>query len=557
MLKLKNWKEKFLDSNSEKRSLSQNDIRSYSTSPVNIKLDQKQVTLLTKWLEQLNREKLITITDQNDIVIMVGGKDDQTQQIFINSNDIDLYLGTNIGYNRTTYESDTINMSDIARILLIFGYVHESSGQLSFNAQTIALDNNELKWLTSIVREARPNPKSGETQVSLFDGENTQLLCIPYEHMPPTNDIYTVANYLFQNGNVRYDVNTGSYAYRYVEPDILLDEKIKSPERIRQHQFLSFHIRRIHVDRLNKRVELEFRYEPTRNLVLPARWYHQVLSHHFDRDYIIDILLANGGVIDWNTFIFMGNTYSLQETRRTRANSTSTSPTYLKPVNLSLKEKNDLIRRYINIIIENDGAKQDETNQLFVLENPTDGRRLYFTQEHSHFIRENQFHREDVIHVLIQNGQIKQDPFDYLLLYYNNQYIRLPSSFIRSSTGSLQNSNNGTYPLDKRTSLDSQRTYTSNTTTTVRNSEAEVLERYRNIIDYMCRHGLVIWDKPSKLIRLHFTDQTLLLPIDHLRSIIDPRFMSSSSNIEGVLPFTSRQLSQWLINNSYMTRKNF
>jgi hypothetical protein len=73
----------------------------------------------------------------------------------------------------------------------------------------------------------------------------------------------------------------------------------------------------------------------------------------------------------------------------------------------------------------------------------------------------------------------------------------------------------------------------------------------------MYRHGLVTWDKPSKLIKLHFSDQNLLVPIDHLRSIINPRIASSSSTTNAVLPFTSRQLSQWLINNSYITKNNY
>ncbi|CAF3723935.1 unnamed protein product [Rotaria sp. Silwood1] len=87
----------------------------------------------------------------------------------------------------------------------------------------------------------------------------------------------------------------------------------------------------------------------------------------------------------------------------------------------------------------------------------------------------------------------------------------------------------------------------------VQETQAEFLTRYHNTIDYMCRHNLVTWDKRLKLIKLHFADQTLLLPIDHLRSILDPRIMASSSTVEDVLPFHSRQLSQWLLNNSYMT----
>ncbi|CAF4590729.1 unnamed protein product, partial [Rotaria magnacalcarata] len=80
------------------------------------------------------------------------------------------------------------------------------------------------------------------TAIDLFDGENTQALHIPYEHMPPTNDPYIVANYLYQNGSVRYDIDTGNYAYRYIPPDIPLDEDTNTPERIGQRQILSSHI---------------------------------------------------------------------------------------------------------------------------------------------------------------------------------------------------------------------------------------------------------------------------------------------------------------------------
>ena len=245
MFKSKKSKQKHLRSNSETRSSIPNDYESIYSPTLsrnnNMTLDENQVRLLTNWLEKLNKEKLIIITDQNDIVVMPEGKNDQTQQIFVNCNHIDDYI------ERRINKSHIISMFDLAQILLLFGYVTESSGQLSFVAETIASDSNELKWLRSIIQDARPNSKSNETHVKLFDGENTQVLSIPYEFMTPTNSIQIVANYLFRNGHVRYDVDTGTYAYRYVEPDSLLDDKIKSPERIRQHQFLSFHIREIHI----------------------------------------------------------------------------------------------------------------------------------------------------------------------------------------------------------------------------------------------------------------------------------------------------------------------
>jgi hypothetical protein len=546
MLKLKSFKEKLLQPYSEKYPLPHNNSKSSSISADNAVLDERKVTILTQWLDRLNREHLISITDQNDIVIMPGGKNEPAQQIFINYDDISAYMEAKTGGNKSHSENGIINMVDIARILLQYKYVNESSGQLSFETYTIALDSDEMSWLISIVRDARPDPQSGETLVNLFDGENTQLIRIPYKHMAPTEDARTVAAYLFRNGQVRYDVDTGTYAYRYVEPDILLDEKTNSPERIRQHYMLSFHIRRIYVDEQNKSVELEFLHEPNQPLVLPASWYHQASVHHFDRSYIIDILLANGGIIDRDTFVFMDRVYSLQEPHNITFNSALTPSTILRMVNLSPRQKYDLIRHYINLIIKKNGTKQHETSRLIVLENPTDGRQLYFTSEDSQYIRKNQFRRQDVIDVLFNYGQIKQDQSGHWLLYYNNQYMQLPPSLIPSPISSSQFMSNLTQSPDRQVSL------SQITAITADDTQVEFIKLYHSIIDYMCRHGLVTWDKELKLIRLHFTDQTLLIPLNHLRSIVDPRVASSSSTIDGVLPFSSRQLSEWLINNSYI-----
>ena len=252
----------------------------------------------------------------------------------------------------------------------------------------------------------------------------------------------------------------------------------------------------------------------------------------------------------------MGHTYSLQgESNINKINSTSMpslSSNYFKTVNLSLKDKTDLICQYIDLIIEMDGVKQDKTNQLLVLENDADGRKLYFTSEHSLFIKQNQFQRQHVIQILVKYSQIKQDQFDKLFLNYNNQYIRLPSSITSSYS---QNLNNRTYSSDQQMPPTIQQMFSSNARSGS-NSEQDFIKRYDYIIDYMCRHGFVTWDKTSNVIKLHFADQNLLLPINHLRSIINPRILSSSSSLkDGVLPFTSQQLSQWLRNNSYITRK--
>jgi hypothetical protein len=602
MSSLKNFMQKCLQSQPEKRRLPQNDRRISTIRTNNAALDEKQVILLTRWLNQLDRENLVTITGQNDIVIMAGGMNDRNQQIFINSDDVHDYMRMKTGSNKAIDERSTIGISDIARILLIFGYVNESAGQLSFKAQTIEVDSDELRWLMSIVYDARPDPQSSETHVKLFDGENTQLLSIPYEFMAPTSDVRTVANYLFRNGHVRYDVDAGVYAYRYVEPDILLDDQTQSPQRTSQRQLLSFHIRRIHVNEEKKRVEVEFLYEPLHGLVLPARWYPQLLAHRFDRNYIIDVLLANGGVIDRDTFFFMGHTFSLRGPRIIRSASASQSPTYLTATSLPSKQKYDLIRHYVDYISAHDGTKQDETSRMLILENAANGHRLYFTPEHSQFIRRNQFQRQDVIDLLVTHGQIKQDSYGNWFLYYNDQCIQFPRSIISWVTTPQQNTSNIIrprseqlysstqqlyrprserlysstqqlyqprserlysstqqlyQPRSERLYSSTQQLYRPVTKTTINDSEAEFRERYRNTIDYMCRNGLVTWDKRANVIKLQFSDQTSLLPIDHLRSSIDSRAWSSGSTAAGALPFTSRQLSEYLLNNSYITRKTY
>ncbi|CAF0965540.1 unnamed protein product [Adineta ricciae] len=546
MSKLKSLKQKFIRTKStEKHHLVLNHGHSSRAPSERDGLDENHVNLLTNWLEQLNRERLITRTDQNDIVIMPGGKHDQAQQIFINYNDIDSYMKTRGNQDLDPNEADMINMLDIARILLRFEYVQESSGQLSFMAHTIALDSNELQWLMSIIRDVRPNSETFETDIKLYDGESTQTLSVPYEHMTPTDDVRTVAIYLFQNGHIRYDAETGSYAYRYIEPDVLLDEKTKSPERIRQHHLLSYHIRQVYVDKQNKRVEVEFIHEPERYLVLPTHWYYRAEEHDFDRNYIIDILLANGGRVEHDKFIFNNETYSLREARNIRTTSARTQSTMMKILNLTPRQKHDLIRCYVDLVIENDGTKQDESNELVVLENPTDGHHLYFTPEHSQLIRQNQFQRQDVIHILVKNSQIRLDESGSWLLYYNKQHIKLPSSIIPSSSTITAS--------EPSVSLQD----ISEAMAAVHDVQSDNFEQYHRIIDYMCRHGLITWDKKAKLIRLYFTDQILLLPMDHLRSILDLRIVSSAVAHDNVLPFRSRQLSHWLLNNSCMKLGSF
>jgi hypothetical protein len=450
-------------------------------------INDDQIQILIQWLQKLNHEKFITITEQNDIIIFV----EQDQQIFIHHNDVKTYMNTR--------KTEVVNMNDIAHILLLYNYVQYSSGQLTFGTQRIQLDTNELLWLQSIIGNIRLIEQSSETEVELFDGEQTQILRIPYEYMTPTNDSKIVADYLFRNGNVRYDDETGNYAYRYVTPNIPLRERINSD----QHQLLSSHIHQIHIDEDNQRIDLEFFHNQNNYLQLPSSWYHQALEHHFDRSYIIDMLLTNGGILTQDNFTFNGQSYSFQT-----------------PIsNLSSKEKEDLINNYVEHIHNQDGIKYDQTNHLLLLENPSDGSQLFLTREHTQFIHQNQYRRQDVKHLLVQHSEIKQDQFGNYLLYYNNQFIQIP----------LTKTTKENVDLSKET-------------------ETEFLDRYYAAMDSMYNHGLITSNKRLRFIQIHFSNQILTIPIDQLRSIIDIKILHST--IENILPFNSRQLSQWLLKNS-------
>jgi hypothetical protein len=537
MLTLKNLKQKFFQPTSKKLRLSSN--KSSKKTTTIKKVDDEQVTALTQWLDQLNRQKLITITEQNDIVILPVGEDDQEQQIFINHDDVDTYMEVKLNAPNADEETEIIGMTDIARILLSYDYVQYSSGQLTFGAHSIALDRNELVWLRSIIRGVRLNEGNRETEVDLFDGEHTQVLHVPYEHMPPTNDHRIVADYLFKNGNVRYDVDTGNYAYRYVPPDIPLDDEDDSPERIGQRQILSSHIRHIHVDEDNERIELEFLHDPNHRLLLPSRWYRQALVHRFDRAYIIDMLLANGGVIDHDTFMFNDRTYSLQIPRV--ASAAGTTGTNLQTLKLSNKQKQEVIERYVELVNKQDGIKRDNTNDLLLLDNPSDASQLYLTPEHSEFIYQNKYRRQDVVRILMKHGQIKQDEFGNWLLYYNNQYVQFPPSITpQTNTSNGQRSIRSTAIVEEDDPQFRARL--------AQESQAEFLERYHGTIEYMYRNGLIVCNKRLRLVQLHFSNQTLTIPVDQLRSIVDTRILNSTA--DNNLPFVSRQLSQWLLNNS-------
>ncbi|CAF1247307.1 unnamed protein product [Adineta ricciae] len=550
MLKLKNLKQKLFQPTAKKLRLTSN--KNAERTP----LTEDEVNHLSQWLDQLNREKSITITEQNDIVIFPRGEDDQEQQIFINHEDVDAYMENKINSSKPSDNPEVIGMNDIARILLLYNYVQYSDGQIIFGKQRIALDQSELLWLRSIIQGVRSDGENRETEIDLFDGEHTQIIHIPYEHMPPTNDPRLVADYLFRNGHVRYDADTGSYAYRYVQPDIPLDDEIDTTERVGQRQVLSSHIRHIHVDEENERVELEFLHDPNHRLELPSRWYRQAASHGFDRGYIIDMLLANGGLIEQDTFVFNGRTYSLQVPRI----ASTTLATDLPTVKLSNKQKQELIEQYVETISKQDGIKHDNTNNLLLLENQSDGSQLYFTPEHSDYIHQNKYRRQDVTRLLFKHGQIKQDEFGNWLLYYNDQYVQFPASIIPATTttttttpSSSQNMSNVIRSLGQR--FTRHRTNTGNDETDeqfrtrlAQETQAEFIERYHGTIEYMYRHGLITCNRRLKLVQIHFSNQTLTIPLDQLRAIVDTRILNSTS--ENVLPFQSRQLSQWLLNHS-------
>lgn len=91
-------------------------------------LDENQLQLLVKWLDELNHNDLIRLTDDNDLVVMIGGKNDLNQQIFIYSKHIDFYMRNEMNDEYPI----VIQMSDIAKILIEFNYIKQISGQWVF-----------------------------------------------------------------------------------------------------------------------------------------------------------------------------------------------------------------------------------------------------------------------------------------------------------------------------------------------------------------------------------------------------------------------------------------
>jgi len=445
--------------------------------------DENHIQILTQWLEQLNQQKLIDITEQNDIIIYPN---DQQQQIYIKHEHIDTYMETKSNSKQT----EIINMNHIAHILLLYNYVQYSSGQLTYSNQNIQLDTNEFLWLQSIIHSIRTIDHTQQTEIELFDGQQTQILQIPYENMSPTNNPRMIANYLLQNGNIQFYVNTGQYAYRYVSPD----EKTHSVERSSQYELLSSHIRDIHIDENNQQIEIEFSHDPNNFLQLSSNWYQEIFKHNFDRSYIIDMLFKNGGIINEDNFIFNNHSYSLKFSSKENE-----------------KEKENLIDYYVEFINNQDGIKYDNTTHLLLLKNPSDGSELYLTSEHTQFIHKNQYRKQDMKYLLNKYSEIKQDKFNNWLLYYNNQCIQIPS-------------------IEK-------------TNEQVEIHHSEFLDRYHRTIDYMYNHNLITYNQNLNILQIHFSNQILTIPIHQLQSIMN-------NNNNNNLPVNSYELSQWLLNNS-------
>lgn len=523
-------------------------------------IDRNKVNLLARWLDHLNSKQLISITDQNDIVIMAGDSNDPFQQIFINHNHVDAHMQAKTDKSNQLYEEQVIQMVDIASILLQYKYVKESLGQFIFSSQNIPTDRNQSIWLRSIVHSVQPDAQSHKTYVKLFDGNEIQLLTIPGEYMAPTDDINTVAKHLLHHGQIRYDINTATYVYKYIQPDPLLDEKTNSPERIAQRQMLSFYIHHIHVDERTKLIELEFQGNAPERLIIPSDWYYHIHAHNFDRFYIIDALLANGGSLSGENFIFMGHVYSLRSSGVTKKSVRFLPPRDLKIVNLSVERKIDFVSRYIDLMNEKNAVKLDKTKGTLLLEDIDDGRQLYFTKEHTEQIRHNRFRRADVIELLTRYAQIKEDERGRWFLYYNNQFLRFPYSLQNNSDRpqSLKTqSPRHTQGISYTTERVSTRPLVSNVETRFWNrrpeeTQAEFQKRYHDTIDYMYRHNFITWDRSANLIKFHFADRIVSLPINHLRSILNLHVLSCPSNVDNTLPFKSHQLSQWLLNNSYL-----
>ncbi|CAF0980893.1 unnamed protein product [Rotaria sp. Silwood1] len=494
-----------IDENNNNNNNNQTIILTFNKQILEIKssekyLNQNHINILIQWLNNLKQKNLIEITKQNDIIIYFNDQNNYKQKLFIKHEHINTYMKKN---NNNNQQIDIININDIANILFLYDYIQYSSGQFIFPMLNIILDTDELIWLQSIIHSIRSNEYTQQTEIELFNGQNTQILHIPYKYMLPTTDVKTIANYLFQNGHIEYDVNTKNYIYYYIS----LDEN----NHLIEEQLLSSNIQHIHIDKNNQHIELEFIHDPNHYLLLPSHWYQQILEHQFNRSYIIDMLLTNGGTFDRDNFIFNGHTYSLKPLNNLTLESSS-------------KEKEDLIDNYVEYINDEGEIKYDNKNHILILENLSDGSKLYLTPEHTQFIHKNQYRREDMKFILIKYSQLKQDEFHNWLLYYNKQCIQIPSLKIIIKTHEQYSNNHN------------------------KENQTELLKQYHKIIDYMYNHNLITYNKNLKLFQINFSNQILTIPLNELQSIINIKNFHLLNN--EILPFNSYQLSQWLLNNS-------
>ena len=434
---------------------------------------------LIQWLNQLCYQNLIRITKENNIIIY------SKQIIRIKYEHIHAYM-------KMKNKNDIIiHTNDIANILLIYNYVKYSFNQLIFPIKKIILDINVLNWLQTIINSIYINENKQETEIILYDN---QRIIVSYEYMLPTNDREIIANYLYENGRMNYNMKTKTYSYYYISPDQRIEYK-------NQHQLISNNIKHIHIDQEKKCIEIEFIDQSNYYLQLPINWYEQIYEHYFNRSYIIDMLLTNDSILDYDRFIFNNQSYKL-----------------IRFDDLKIyKQKENLINYYVEFIHNYGRIQYDHRNYLLILENLIDQSKLYLTREHTKFIEQNQYQLENMKYLLNRYSHIEQDEFENWLLYYNNQCIQIPSL-----------------------------NYNHNEHFQILNNE--LFERYYETIDYMYNHDLIHYDQQFKLFQLHFSNQILKIPIEYLQSIIDIRkFHLLNKNI---LPFNSYQLSQWLLMNS-------
>ena len=358
--------------------------------------NEDQQKFLIQWLEQLNEQHLIEITQKNDIIIYPNQPE---RQIFITHEHVDDYMES----KSNSRSSEVVHMTDVAQILRLYDYVKYSSGQWTYRNERIELESQEFRWLKTIIHSIKTIEHRQQTEVELFDGQHRQTLRIPYQTMSPTENPHTIAQYLYQNGTIQSEKKTRRYSYHYT----LADSESSTNKQSKDNEILSSHIRHVHIDEIHQVIEIEFFSDPYHWLRIPSDWYEDISKHQFDRLYITEMLLNDGGRFDGENFIFNEESYALK---------------------FSSKQKEQLIDSYVEAINDQGGIKYDKVRKSILLENLADGSELYLTEEHTEFIQRNQYRRRDMKYLLNKYGQIKQDEFGNWLLYYQDQCVQLPST---------------------------------------------------------------------------------------------------------------------------------